>query len=74
MIELTYKTLDRCEWTETFNNLEEAATAAIYQLGSWDRGYTYIVGEFGDCKISDITGSTLEQLENKMKQIKYGSK
>ena len=71
MIQLTYSTIDGSNRTETFNTIEEAAENAVYQLGSWDRGWTYIVGEFGDCKISNITGSTLEQLENKMKQIKY---
>jgi len=74
MIQLTYHTIEGSNWTETFNTIEEAAEAAIYQLGSWDRGWTYIVGEFGDCKISNIIGSTMEQLENKMKQIKYRSK
>tara|TARA_R100001480_G_scaffold84725_1_gene92765 strand:- start:332 stop:550 length:219 start_codon:yes stop_codon:yes gene_type:complete len=70
MIELTYKTLDRCEWTETFNNLEEAATAAIYQLGSWDRFGGYIINEFGDCKLCNIVGTTMEKLEIKMIELR----
>tara|TARA_R110002020_G_scaffold249629_1_gene463582 strand:+ start:714 stop:935 length:222 start_codon:yes stop_codon:yes gene_type:complete len=70
MIQLTYRSIEGSNWTETFNTIEEAATAAIQQLGHWDSSYFgYLINEYGDCKLCDVVGTTMEKLENEM--MKY---
>ena len=71
MIELHYKTSDGCNWRETFITLEEAAKAAIQQLGHWESSYHfgYLINEYGDCKLCDVVGTTMEKLENEMMKI-----
>lgn len=70
MIALHYETSDKSRWSTAFNTLEEAASAVIYQLGSWQTSYThdYLINEYGDCKCTIIKGTTIKELDSKMRE------
>jgi len=68
-IKLNYETACQYKWTDTYATLDEAAKGARNQLGRWCGNYHVLIGEFGDCKLYHVDGATIEELENKMKEV-----